>query len=317
LTGTVFRKSIGRYWVRTEDREVDCSISNRLRKRLLFPTADPSSISPHVVAVREIETVDPVAVGDKVEFRESGPDAGVIVGVLPRRNKLTRRAAGRQPLEQVVAANLDQVVAVIALAKPQPKWRLLDRYLAGAEFLGIPAIVCLTKADLVDDAGHADAVGVYSRIGYPVVRTSAPTGQGIEEVRAALRGRVSVLLGKSGVGKTTLLNAVQPGLGLKVQEVGDKSGKGRHTTTWLEMHRLDGGGFVVDTPGIREFGLWDAHGTDTASLFRELRPYLGRCRFGAGCSHSHEPGCAVKEAVERGEVSRARYDSFRRLCRGS
>lgn len=311
MEGTVFKKAIGRYWVKADDRTVVCSVSNRLRKHLLYPTADPSSITPHVVGVEEIRTVDPVAIGDRVRLREAPDDTGVIDEVLPRRNRLNRKAAGRQPLEQVIIANLDQMIAVVAAARPQPKWRLLDRYLAGAESLGIPALVCLTKLDLVDPGDLMAEVRTYAEIGYRVILTSALTGIGCQELAAAISGKVSVLVGKSGVGKTTLLNTIQPGLGLAVQEVGEKSGKGRHTTSGLEMFELDCGGFVVDTPGMREFGIWKAK--DIAGLFRELRPYLGRCRFGAGCTHSHEPGCAIKEAVAAGQISKARYDSYLRM----
>lgn len=316
MQGKVFRKAVGRYWVKAEDRTVVCSISNRLRKRLVYPTADPSSIRPHVVAVEEIRTVDPVAVGDEVEFRESGEGASVITQVMPRRNKLNRRAAGRQPLEQVIAANVDQMIAVVAAAQPRPKWRTLDRYLADAEHVGIPALVCLAKVDLVQGPDSPEGIDVYRGIGYQVVRTSALTGEGLDEFREVLRDRVSVFVGKSGVGKTTLLNALQPGLGLAVQEVSASTGKGRHTTSNLEMFELSFGGFVVDTPGMREFGLWKAESADTAALFREMRPHLGRCRFGSSCTHSHEPGCAIKEAVDKGQIHTARYESFLRMRGG-
>ncbi len=315
MQGKVFRKAIGRYWVKTDGGEVVCSLSNRLRKRLLYPTADPASIRPHVVAVKEIRAVDPVAIGDEVKFRESGDGASVITEVLPRRNRLNRRAAGRQPLEQVIAANIDRLVAVVAAAQPAPKWRLLDRYLADAEFLRLPALVCITKSDLVTGTAEPRGVEVYERIGYRVVRTSAVTGAGLADIRDVLAGRVSVLVGKSGVGKTTLLNALQPGLGLAVQEVSERTGKGKHTTSNLEMFELGFGGFVIDTPGMREFGLWNAGRTDVAWLFREMRPYLGQCRFAVNCSHSHEPGCRIKQAVAAGEISEARYESYLRMRR--
>jgi ribosome biogenesis GTPase len=313
--GKVFKKSIGRYWVKTDERTVVCSVSSKLRKRLLYPIADPSSIRPHVVAVKEIKTVDPVAVGDEVAYRDSADGTGVIIEVSPRRNKLSRKAAGAKPLEQVIVANLDQMVAVVAAAQPPPKWRLLDRYLADAEALEIPALVCITKMDLVDEDEFVKDVKVYRELGYSTVLTSAITGRGLDELKAALKDKVSVLLGKSGVGKTTLLNAVQPDLGLAVQELSDKTGKGKHTTSHLEMFELGFGGFIVDTPGMREFGLWRADEVDIAWLFREMRPYVGRCKFGASCTHSYEPACAVKEAVAAGKITERRYDSFLRLRR--
>jgi ribosome biogenesis GTPase len=158
-----------------------------------------------------------------------------------------------------------------------------------------------------------EGIQLYRDIGYEVVRTSALTGEGLGEFRNALKDKVSVFVGKSGVGKTTLLNAIQPELGLAVQKVSAKSGKGKHTTSNLEMFELSFGGFLIDTPGMREFGLWNAEDTDMASLFREMRPYLDECRFGSGCSHSHEPGCAVKEAVESGRVSQSRYESYLKM----
>jgi len=268
-----------------------------------------------VVAVKDIRTVDPVAVGDEVAYHEAADGTGVITEVLPRRNKLSRKAAGAKPLEQVIVANLDQMVAVVAAAQPPPKWRLLDRYLADAESLEIPALVCIAKMDLVDEDDFVKDVKVYRELGYSTVLTSAITGRGLDELKAALKDKVSVLLGKSGVGKTTLLNAVQPDLGLAVQELSDKTGKGKHVTSHLEMFELGFGGFIVDTPGMREFGLWQADEVDIAWLFREMRPYVGQCKFGASCTHSYEPGCAVKDAVAAGKVTERRYDSFLRLRR--
>jgi ribosome biogenesis GTPase len=226
---------------------------------------------------------------------------------------------GAHQFEQVIVANLDQVAPVFAAADPAPKWNLLDRYLVVAESLGLPALVCITKLDLVLDAqGRLDpeleeVVADYRRIGYPVVLASAVTGAGLDELREALRGRLSVFLGKSGVGKTSLLNALQPGLGLRVREVSQVTGKGRHTTTHLEMFPLEIGGSIVDTPGVREFGLWEVDGAEMAHFFPEMRPFLGRCRFGMGCAHDDEPGCAVRRAVMEGQISPRRYQSYLRL----
>lgn len=315
--GIVFKKSQGNYFVQADGRTVTCAISSRLRKVLVYPTAAPTSLHHRVQEVKNIQAVDPVAVGDVVRFADGGRDTGLITEVLPRKNKLVRRSAvpmpGAHAFEQVIVANVDQVVAVMAAANPIPKWELLDRYLAAAEAAGIPALICLTKIDLMDGAGLRDELSNYQRLGYPVALNSAATGAGIEELKSALAGRVSVFVGKSGVGKTTLLNAIQPGLGLRVNEVNRVTGKGKHTTTHLEMFALDSGGQVVDTPGMRQFGLWQFDDEELAHAFVEMRPHLGRCKFGADCTHDHEPGCAVKAAVEAGAITPRRYESYLRM----
>jgi len=318
-TGVVYRKARGLYDVRTRDGQVQCSISNRLRKELVYPSSDPSSGTRRgVQSVREIHMIDPVAIGDVVLFAPAEAGRGQIREVEPRRNTLSRsivdakRRGGGREVEQVIAANVDQVVAVFAAAKPRPTWHLLDRYLVGAEASDIPALICVTKLDLADGERTRDDTAVYERLGYRVLYTSAKTGEGVDDVRDALRDRVSVLVGKSGVGKTSLLNALQPGLGLYVKEVSRSSGKGRHATTHLEMFPLDIGGGVVDTPGMKVFEPAD-DSTDIAYYFREMRPLLGLCRFGADCSHTHEPQCAIKEAVESGDIDERRYESYLKM----
>ena len=314
--GRVFKKTLGKYFVHTHNDAsivVECSISSTLRKTLVYPFADPSSRRPTVDKVEGIKVVDPVAINDTVSFVDAGDGSGLITEVLPRRNKQSRRAAGSKPLEQVIVANVDQIVPVLSAAKPEPKWALLDRYLADAESAGIAALICITKLDLVDEDRFLEEMRVYERIGYRVVMTSAVTGSGLEEFKEALKGQISVFVGKSGVGKTTLLNAIQPGLGLRVGEVSGSTGKGKHTTSHLEMFELDFGGGVVDTPGMREFGLWKADDTDVAWLFPEMRPLIGQCKFGADCSHTHEPGCAIKQAVEAGHIAEWRYESYLKM----
>ena len=310
--GLVVKKSLGTYVVQVEGRPLVCSVSSKLRKELIYPEADPSSLHPSVVKVEEISTVDPIAIGDTVLLVDAADGTGMIVAVQPRKNQLSRRAAGRKPLEQVIAANLDQIVAIVAAARPDLKWNVLDRYLADAEFSELPAMICVTKMDIANEAELLPNLQLYEQIGYRVVLTSAVTGRGLEDMREVFKGRLSVFLGKSGVGKTTLLNALQPGLNLPVDEVG-RSGKGRHTTSSLELIPLSFGGGVIDTPGMREFGLWNvAHG-DLAQCFPEMRPYVGQCKFGSDCTHSHEPGCAIKEAVEAGHISHRRYQSYLRM----
>jgi ribosome biogenesis GTPase / thiamine phosphate phosphatase len=317
-SGKVFKKYLGTYYVSAGGETVVCSISSRLRKHLIYPEADPSSIGYHrVIEVKDIKTVDPVAIGDDVVFVDAGSGRGMITEVLPRRNRLARPDPGPKPLEHVIVANLDQVVAVFAAARPEPKWNLLDRYLVSAESSELEAIICITKMDIADEDEIDAAMDVYRKLGYQVLLTSADTGRGMDEFRAALAGKISVFVGKSGVGKSSLLNALQPGLGQKVGAVGKgKLGKGKQTTTHMEMFPLEEGGGVVDTPGIRIFGLWEVDGSDIALYFREMQPYREDCQFGANCSHEHEPGCAVIHAVEAGKIDGRRYESYLRMLNG-
>jgi ribosome biogenesis GTPase len=312
--GVVFRKNIGHYTVHTEERDIDCELSTRLRKQLIYPTADPSSLRHRVQKVREIDHVDPVAIGDSVLFTDAGNGCGLITEILPRRNKLSRPATttGQRVFEQVIVSNADQVVPVFAAASPTPKWHLLDRYLVSAEASELPSLICITKVDLMSDRREIDeVVGSYQKIGYRVICISSVSGEGLEEIKGSLQGRISVLVGKSGVGKTSLLNAIQPGLGLRIKEVSrGEQGKGMHTTTHLEMFPLEFGGAVIDTPGMREFGLWDAGNCSLDQFFPEMRPLIGKCKFGLDCIHDEEPGCAVRKAVIDGTISPYRYQSY-------
>lgn len=310
VEGVVCRKTTGQYLVQAHGAMVACALSNKLRKQLIYPIADPTSFRRRVMDVQAIKQLDPVAIGDRVRFIEAPDGGGLITEVLPRRNKLTRRAAGARPLEQVIVANVDQVAAIMSAARPAPRWELLDRYLSAAAWLEIPALIVITKADLSNPDDLVEEVATYRAIGYTVLLTSAASGEGIRTFKEALTERVSVLIGLSGVGKTTLLNTVQPGLGARVGEVSASTNKGKHTTTNLELYPLDWGGSLVDTPGMREFALWDVQPEDLDATFVEMRPYLGRCRFGLDCTHLHEPDCAIKEAVEVGHISARRYRSY-------
>ncbi len=316
IQGLVIRKDRGRYIVQTGGQAVPCTISNALRKRLLYPLRDPASLNHYEVQrVEDIEVVDPVAIGDQVVAVAAGDGSGMIKEVLPRRSQLSRRSPGPIPLEQVLVANVDQMVAVFAAARPEPKWHLLDRYLVIAETAGIPVRICITKMDLVDEGTLDDVLELYRELGYPATLTSTLDGRGLEECRDDLRDRVSVLVGKSGVGKTSLLNAIEPGLGLRVSAVGTgRLGKGRHTTSHLELIPLSVGGGVVDTPGMRELAPWHTDRQELGACFPELRPYLGACKFGLSCQHDTEPGCAIRTAADNGEVSMARYRSYLRMA---
>src|SRR5215212_6714721 len=317
--GVVFRKTLGHYTVHTDGREIDCTLSSLIHKQLIFPTADPTSLRHAVQEVREINQVDPVAIGDHVRYVEAGDGRGMIVKILPRDSKLSRPAPvpGQRVFEQVIVSNVDLVLPVFSVANPTPKWGLLDRYLVSAEAADLPALIVINKIDLAwKNPGFEEEIEIYRRIGYPVLLVSAATGQGIEELKGVLQDKLSVMVGKSGVGKTSLLNAIQPGLGQRVKAVSNgELGKGRHTTTHFEMFDLEFGGALVDTPGIREFGLWDIAAEELAYLFPEMADYVGRCKFGMSCRHDQEPGCAIRKAVMAEAISPYRYQSYMNLRR--
>ena len=266
------------------------------------------------------ETGLKLAVGDHVDA-SGDPDAGAwtIDAIHPRRSRLARRAPGNARGERVMMANLDQVLVVFAAARPEPHPRMLDRFLVVAEANQLAARVVINKVDLV---GHGDVeAGVaevrerfaaYERAGYPVHVTSVQRGAGLAELGESLRQRTSALSGPSGVGKSSLMNALYPGLNLRVGEISESVNKGRHTTVGAVLHPLPDGGFVVDTPGLREIGMWGLPADSLDRCFPEFRPHFEKCRF-ADCSHVVEPGCGVRDAVDAGEVSRARYESYLKL----
>jgi ribosome biogenesis GTPase len=247
-----------------------------------------------------------VTTGDRVWFRPALNDEGLIERVEPRHGLLTRASRGR---EHVLVANVDQVVIVVALVEPDLKPHLIDRYLASAEQGGIRPLVCLNKADLVNPALFQPLIGLYNLLGIPTLLTSAETGLGIDRLRSWLHDRQTVFSGQSGVGKSSLLNAIQPGLGLAVREVSETNQKGRHTTTTAQLLKLDFGGWVVDTPGIRQFQLWDILPEEVEGFFPEFRPFVPLCAY-PDCTHTHEDRCAIKRAVVRRQISEHRYTSY-------
>jgi ribosome biogenesis GTPase len=316
-TGVVYKKSTGLYHVNADGiaspvgNTVLCAISTKLRKHLVYPPRDRSSLGwLNVEKVEDVKIVDPVAIGDEVYY-DPGMGQGMITDILPRRTKMTRRAPGKKPREQVVVANVDQIVVTIAASRPVPDLEMLDRYLISAEASEIPATIVVTKWDEEDDRrDYIDvAIHTYRAIGYPVIVTSAIAGIGLDAFKAAITGRFSVLLGMSGVGKSSLLNAIQPGLGLRVGDVSEHHGEGRHTTTHLEMFALEDGGSVVDTPGMREFGLWEVPDDEIIELFPEVEGHLGDCKFN-DCTHCDEPKCAIRQAVADGVFAESRYRSY-------
>jgi ribosome biogenesis GTPase / thiamine phosphate phosphatase len=290
-------------------------LRGKLRKQLVYSTSE--SWAKRVQTVRALGVTDPVAVGDRVFLRRlSGDDEidGVIEEVQPRERELTRQAAGDRPIAQTLLAGIDLVILVFAASQPEPHLRMLDRFLIVAEVGGVEAVICFNKADLGFPPDLAEAIAEYERIGYRVARTSVALGQGIDDLRRLLAGRVSAFVGPSGVGKTSLLNAIQPGLGSKIGRVNRVTGKGRHTTTGTTLHPLAGlgGAKLADTPGLRTLGLWEVAPDELDRRFREMRPFLGKCAF-PDCTHDHEPECAVRAAVEAGEISEARYESYLQL----
>ena len=253
-----------------------------------------------------------VATGDHVWIRMVTEEEGVIERVEPRKGLLTRKSRNRV---HVIAANVEQVVIVVALVEPNLKPHLIDRYLASAEQGELKPIICLNKADLVDPADYQPYVGLYSQLGIPILLTSTKTGSGIDRLRELLKGKQTVFSGQSGVGKSSLLNAVVPDLDLRVSHVSDHTQKGRHTTTFAELLRLPFGGWVVDTPGIRQFALWDIIPEEVEGFFPEFRPFVALCGF-PDCTHIHEDRCAIKEAVTSGQISEQRYTSYLGMFRG-
>jgi ribosome biogenesis GTPase len=254
---------------------------------------------------------DPPAVGDYVKVERAG-GRYVITEILPRKSALVRRAAGTTVKKQVMIANIDQVVVVFAAARPEPNRAALDRFLVVTEANDLQAVIVVNKLDLVDPDGARALLRTYEEAGYPVYYTSVVTGQGEAELKDALRGKESAFVGPSGVGKSSLLNALYPGLDLKVGQISETYGKGRHTTVGGLLIRLPDGASVADTAGLREVGLWLVPPDEMPECFPEFRPYLGKCRF-SDCAHLAEPDCAIMAAVERGEIDPLRYDSYVKL----
>lgn len=253
-----------------------------------------------------------VAAGDRVMFRPAPGAEGIIERVEPRRAVLSRATRGRQ---HVIVANVDQLLIVGSAAEPYLKPNLIDRFLVSAEKNHIRPLIVINKVDLVERASLEPLVGVYSQMGYRVLLVSAKENFGVDRLRRELAGRATAVAGQSGVGKSSLLNAVDPGWNLRVSAVSQETQKGRHTTTTARLLPLSGGGYVIDTPGIRQFQLWDVIPEEVAGYYRDLRPYVSRCRF-PNCTHTHEADCAVKNAVADGWLDARRYESYCSLFEG-
>jgi len=304
MTGTVHESSGGVYRVLLASGDwLDASLRGRLK--------------------REVRTGDRVVIGDRVEVALDSDGSATIETVHPRRSEVVRRGAGGRGAK-VVAANLDRLVVVAAAARPTPRQALLDRLLAVGAANHVDTVLVFNKIDLMPaiparkdlpPPRHASArelIELYKRIGYPVLETSAVTGQGLDALLDLLRNGSSALVGPSGAGKSTLLNAVQPGLNLRTGELSHRKGQGRHTTVNARLIRLECGGLVADTPGFSDVGVWGVEPRELEYCFLDFAPHRDACRF-RGCSHLHEPDCGVREALTRGEVDPGRYESYRDL----
>jgi ribosome biogenesis GTPase len=293
LDGLVIRAQSGFLTVRTDAGDYTCRLRGRLKQGE--------------------QEGDRVAVGDRVTITPEEDGSGVIERIHERTAEFSRMRSGiKREFRQILLANPDQIVVVFACAQPEPSLRMLDRFLVIAEKQAVEAVVVANKVDLVTPEHAQSIFRIYTQLGYPVVYTSAHTGQGVAQLREHLKGKLSALTGPSGVGKSSLLNAIQPDLGLHVRSVSESTSKGRHTTRVRQLFPLDLGGYVADTPGIRSLALWDTEPEELDAYFIEMRELVADCQF-SDCTHTHEPGCAVLAAVDAGEVARERYNSYLRL----
>jgi len=262
----------------------------------------------------DITSTNPIAVGDIVEVVEEEKEAAnaMITEIAPRRNYIVRSSPHKRSHKHIVAANLDQAVLVCTIKEPRTSRGFIDRFLVTAAAYHIPAILVFNKKDLLkekDREKFLEMADVYTDIGYPVLLISAAKDEGITEVQEVLKDKVTLMSGHSGVGKSSLINKLLPGMQLRTKEVSGWSGKGLHTTTYAEMFDLPDGGQIIDTPGLREFGIIDIPKTELSHYFLEMQPYITQCQFN-NCLHINEPGCAVKAAVEEGEIDTDRYISY-------
>jgi ribosome biogenesis GTPase / thiamine phosphate phosphatase len=285
--GLVVRVTGKEVWVETRGAVVPCLLRGRFRR---------AGTGFQIVAGDRVELTDPAK-------RRGSP---AIEAVLPRRSHLSRCAGGRAAEERVIVSNVDTLFVVESLRSPDLSRTFADRVLVSAETGRVPVRILLNKTDLASDDGGFAAL--YDALGYPVTRTSAVTGEGIGEVASLLRGGIYAFVGRSGVGKSSIVNRIAPDLNLRVREVAEKTGRGKHTTTSAQLFPIEGG-YVADTPGMQTFGYPGADSGDLARCFPEFRALEGPCRF-SPCTHSHEPGCAVKEAVEEGRIARSRHESY-------
>ena len=258
------------------------------------------------------EEHNPIAVGDRVKFSRIDDTSGVIEELLPRKNKISRPTKWGPVKERIFASNVDQIVAVVSTKDPRFTTGLIDRMLLVAERENLKGIICINKIDLIDVHEIDNSITAYRKLRYVVVPMSAKTGAGIRDMKSLLQNKFSVFIGQSGVGKSSILNRLDPGLNLRVQEISMYSNKGRHTTSSVTAVPLSFGGVIADTPGFRDFGLWGIDQNEVCGLFREFRRYTSQCKY-QPCFHVHEPKCSVKTAYEKGRITSWRYENYVRI----
>ena len=305
-TGIVTKSTGSWYTVRDENGSFyDCRIKGKLR-------------------IKGIRTTNPVAVGDMVNFTvqeewsENKNQIGIISSLHDRKNYIIRKSINLSKESQIIAANVDQAILIVTVNYPVTTSIFIDRFLASAEAYNIPVTLVFNKIDLYNEKEMErvnELFGTYIEIGYPCIGTSTETGQGLKEMKDCMNGRINVFAGHSGVGKSTLINKIDPALQLKTAEISDYHLQGKHTTTFAEMFELSFGGYIIDTPGIRGFGMIDMYKEETSHFFREIFKASDGCRFN-NCTHTHEPGCAVLKAVEDGKIALSRYESYLNILEG-
>jgi len=302
MRGLVIKSTGSWYHVHAEDGiDYDCRIKGKFR-------------------IQGIQTTNPIAVGDQVEFElEPNSDNGIINKLHDRKNYIIRKSINLSKQAQIIAANMDQAFLVVTLASPRTSLGFIDRFLATAEAYSIPAVLIFNKLDLFNEDGLAvlaEYAAIYENIGYPCYTVSAIEGTNIPQIESLLKDKTTLFSGHSGVGKSSLINALLPGRSIKTGEISEANDKGQHTTTFAEMHTLPFGGYLIDTPGIRELGIFDIRPEELGHYFREMRDLMHECKFN-NCRHVNEPGCAVIKAVENGEIELSRYESYLSIYNGN
>lgn len=293
FSGVVMRSTGSWYDVMHDGQTVRCRIRGRLR-------------------LRGVRSTNPVVVGDTVDCEADADGEWVIADIAPRRNYVIRRASNLSKESHIIAANIDQALLLVTLSSPVTATEFVDRFLVTCEAYKVPVAIVLSKTDLQTPEAIAAFRAVYEGAGYRVLEVSATQRTGVEEVRELLAGRTTLVSGNSGVGKSTLIQTIDPSLDIRTAEISESHHKGRHTTTFSTMYPLSGGGFIIDTPGIKGFGLIDIDDAELWHYFPEMMRLAPGCRF-YNCTHTHEPGCAVEQAVKRGEMAWERYESYLKM----